>query len=237
MLSTSSRTQFLFSILMVIVPFSMFMTDTIQAQDHGDWETVMEEFEALDKQNNYPPESIFFTGSSSIRLWSSLAEDIAPYPVIERGFGGSRMPDLLHYADRYISDHSFRALVLFVANDITGNTETDRTPEEVQNLFEQFIQKIRGYNSDAPIFIIEITPTNSRWNVWSKTERANNLIAQLCDTHKNVMFIPTRDLFLTQEGTPNDDLFISDRLHLNEKGYAVWSKRIRSYLDPVLSTQ
>lgn len=235
--SVFSFNQLFFYIFIITLLFLSQVPDDVRAQDHRDWESVMEEFEALDRQHDYPDESIFFTGSSSIRLWNTLAEDLAPYPVIERGFGGSRMPDLLYYADRYIGDHTFRALVLFVANDITGNTETDRTPEEVRDLFGQFIQKIRSYQADAPVFIIEITPTNSRWSVWPEINRANNLIAQLCDDYENVLYIPTRDLFLTQEGTPDDNLFVSDRLHLNEKGYQVWAKRIRSYLDPVLSGQ
>lgn len=204
------------------------------AQTHSDWEGAMQEFEALDLQHNYPDKSILFTGSSSIRLWNTLAENMLPYPVIQRGFGGSKMPDLLHYADRYISGHTFRALVLFVANDITGNPETDLTPERTAGLFEDFILKIRDYNRDAPIFIIQITPTNSRWNVWPQISRANALIARLCDRYDNVIFIPTKDLFLDETGRPMDELFRDDRLHLNEKGYALWTNRIRSYLDPVM---
>ena len=38
-----------------------------------------------------PPQSCayLFVGSSSIRFWKSLAEDMAPYPTINRGFGGA----------------------------------------------------------------------------------------------------------------------------------------------------
>jgi hypothetical protein len=204
------------------------------AQGPERWESVMQEFEQLDREERYPPESIFFTGSSSIRLWDTLAEDMAPYPVIERGFGGSRMPDLLYHADRFIGVHDFQALVLFVANDITGNPDEDRTPGEVRDLFEKFFLQIREYQPDAPIFVIEITPTNSRWDAWPQIREANGLIAQLCDEYEKVIFIPTADLFLDQSRVPKPDLFVSDQLHLNEAGYAVWAKRVRSYLDPVL---
>jgi hypothetical protein len=207
----------------------------LSAQDPGRWEAVMQEFEELDREKNYPPESVFFTGSSSIRLWETLADDMEPYPVIERGFGGSRMPDLLYHADRYIGVHDFRALVLFVANDITGNPDEDQTPREVRDLFEEFFQTIRRYQEDAPLFIIEITPTNSRWDSWPQIREANGLIARLCDEYENVIFIPTADLFLDNSRQPKPDLFMSDQLHLNEAGYAVWAKRIRSYMDPVLN--
>ncbi len=194
----------------------------------------MKAFEALDAENTYLPESIFFTGSSSIVLWKTVAQDMAPYPVIHRGFGGSNMTDVLRYADRYIKKHSFRAMVVFVANDIVGNPESDKTPEQVRDGFRDFILKIRSYNAEAPIFIIAITPTNSRWAVWSKTKQANSLIAQLCDEHKGVMFIPTEDLFIGEDGKPKPELFVSDQLHQSEAGYAVWSKRVRSYVEATL---
>lgn len=222
------------SFVMIATLLFFLPASAATAQTHNDWEGAMQEFEALDLHHNYPDKSIFFTGSSSIRLWNTLAENMSPYPVIQRGFGGSKMPDLLYYADRYISGHTFQALVLFVANDITGNPETDLTPERTAGLFEDFILKIRDYNRDAPIFIIQITPTNSRWNVWPKISRANALIARLCDRYDNVIFIPTKDLFLGETGRPMDEMFRDDRLHLNEKGYVLWTNRIRSYLDPVL---
>jgi lysophospholipase L1-like esterase len=31
-----------------------------------------------------------------------------------------------------------------------------------------------------------------------------------------------------------DHLFVSDRLHLSPAGYAKWTLRVRSYLEPVL---
>jgi len=198
------------------------------------WEPAMQAFEALDAANTYPPESIFFTGSSSIVLWRTVAQDMAPYPVIHRGFGGSNMTDVLRYADRYIKKHAFGSMVVFVANDIVGNPASDKTPEQVRDLFRDFILKVRSYNADAPIFIIAITPTNSRWAVWPQSRQANNLLLQLSDQHKNVMFIPTEDLFLGADGKPKSELFVSDQLHMSAAGYALWSKRVRGYVETVL---
>lgn len=198
------------------------------------WEAAMLEFEERDRSNSYPPESIFFTGSSSIRLWSTLAYDMAPYPVIQRGFGGSRMADVLRLSDRYIAHHSFLAMVLFVANDITGSLY-DIRPVEVRNQFEEFIGKMRSINSETPIFIIAITPTRSRWSVWDLNQSVNYKLAGLADNHHNVIFVPTEDLFLGEDGLPVESLFVDDQLHLSVDGYTLWTKRLRSYMDPVLS--
>ncbi|MEX0944646.1 MAG: hypothetical protein WDZ38_03165, partial [Balneolaceae bacterium] len=107
---TSYCQLFLFSIVLLFVK-------PVTAQETDQWESAMLQFEELDRTHTYPPQSIFFTGSSSIRLWETLEEDMHPYPVIQRGFGGSRMTDLLNHADRYIAGHSFGAMVVFVAND------------------------------------------------------------------------------------------------------------------------
>jgi glycerophosphoryl diester phosphodiesterase len=57
------------------------------------WETDIQKFEQLDKSVTYSEDAILFAGSSSIRLWSTLEKDMAPYPVIQRGYGGAKLSD------------------------------------------------------------------------------------------------------------------------------------------------
>lgn len=207
----------------------------VLAQDSDQWEGAMKNFEVLDRSNSYSKDALFFTGSSSIRLWKTLEQDMSPYMVIQRGFGGSKMPDLLRYADRYIKKHEFAAMVVFVANDISGAEDgSDATPVEVVGLFEEFILKVKGYHAEAPIFLMAITPTNSRWKVWDQTRAVNLGLAKLADTHEGVIFVPTEDLFLGADGRPMAHLFVADQLHLAPEGYALWTTRLRAYLDPVV---
>ena len=104
------------------------------------WESDIRKFEQLDKSAIDPDNAILFAGSSSIRLWSTLREDVTPYPVIQRGFGGSKFSDLAVYAKRIVYPHQFRALVIFEANDITG-IAADKSPEEVVKLFRNYLNK------------------------------------------------------------------------------------------------
>jgi hypothetical protein len=84
------------------------------------WENDIREFEKLDKSEKYSPDALLFTGSSSIRMWTTLETDMAPFPVIQRGYGGARLSDFAVYAGRIIAPHPCRAILIFVANDITG---------------------------------------------------------------------------------------------------------------------
>jgi len=197
------------------------------------WESDIAKFEQLDRSEIYPKESVIFAGSSSILLWSTLKEDLTPYPVIQRGFGGSKLSDLAVYAGRIFDPHEFRAAVIFIANDITGS-EKDKSPEEVLALYKSVIKTIRKKHKEAPVFWIAITPTASRWKAWPQIQEANNMIKEYCEKNKNLYFITTDFAFLGNDGKPKNELFRDDLLHLNDKGYDKWQEIIKKELDTVL---
>ena len=197
------------------------------------WENAIQKFEQLDKSESYPKESVIFAGSSSIVLWSTLKEDMAPYPVIHRGYGGAKLSDFAVYAGRIFDPHEFRAAVIFIANDISGS-DKDKSPEEVLALYKSVIKTIRKNHKDAPVFWIAITPTSSRWKAWPQIQKANSLIKEYTEKNKNLYFITTDFGFLGNDGKPKDELFRNDLLHLNDKGYDVWQEIIKKELDRVL---
>ena len=197
------------------------------------WEEDIQRFEELDKTEVYPPDAILFAGSSSIRLWSTLVADLAPYPIIQRGFGGSRLSDLAVYAERIFEPHLCKAIVLFVANDIVGS-DLDKSPEEVASLFKIVLKTIRKSHPVTPVFWIEVTPCSSRWKMWPEIQKATALIRRICENQKNTYSIRTDFAFLNSEGKPKDELFIEDLLHLNTDGYAVWTEIIKKELRKVV---
>lgn len=197
------------------------------------WEADIRKFEQLDSIHKYPDDAILFMGSSSIRLWNSLEEDMKPYKVIQRGFGGSKFSDVAWYTPRIVYPHKCKAVVIFVANDIVGSDE-DKTPAEVASLFSYTVKTIRKKLPEVPVFYIQVTPTERRWNVWPKIQEGNMLIKNLSARLYKVYYIETADKFLNPEGKPRQELFIKDKLHLNEDGYKVWTGIIKHELDAVL---
>ena len=197
------------------------------------WDSDIQKFEQLDKTYEYPADAILFAGSSSIRLWTTLEIDMAPYPVIQRGYGGAKLSDFVVYASRIFDPHPCKAIVIFIANDISGG-EKDKSPEEVAGLFRILLKTIRKAHPDTPLFWIAVTPTPSRWKVWPQIKEANNLIKNICDKKDNTYFIRTDYAFLDESGQPIDEFFRTDRLHLTEKGYAIWTGIIINELKRVL---
>ncbi len=197
------------------------------------WESTIQKFEQLDQTESYLEDSILFVGSSSIRRWSTIQEDMAPFTVIQRGYGGAKYSDVAWYAKRIIYPHQFKALIFFVGNDISGSKE-DKPPEEVAWLFKTIVGIVREKYPETPIFCIEITPTNRRWNVWPEIKKANRLLKAECDSLPNVYFIETSHRFLGSDGRPKSQLFLKDQLHLNRDGYRLWTGLIQEALKEVL---
>jgi hypothetical protein len=231
--------------ILLLIPLLVLANFTATAQGTADlekyrsgstkrWEKDIAKLEALDKSESHPDNAILFVGSSSIRRWETIAADMAPYHPIRRGFGGCKWSDVAIFADRLITPHQFRAVVFFVANDITGGDD-DKTPEEVAALFAQVWQRVRAHNSDAPVFFIPVTPTPSRWSVWPTARKANSEIRQFCADKDNTWFIGTESIYLDADGQPRPGLFVGDRLHLNPDGYSRWATAIKSHLDTVLN--
>ncbi len=207
--------------------------EPFRARAVADWEEDIRHFEALDASEVYEDDAILFIGSSSIRLWESMADDMRPYSVIQRGYGGARYSDLAIYAERIIEPHDYRALVMFVANDISGE-ERDQSPEAVGQFVRRILDVAKAHRPDPPVFIIEVTPTESRFIVWPEIRRVNAILREIALTTDNTYFVPTAEYYLDASGNPRPELFVDDKLHLNADGYALWTKLIRRRLDEIL---
>ena len=171
-----------------------------------------------------------FVGSSSIRRWDNIAQDMHPFRSVKRGYGGAHFYDLIHFTESLVAPHQrAKALLCFVGNDISG-AETDLSPNQAFRLFKFFKKQVHGLFPDLPIYFIEITPTPARWNVWSQISSFNTKVRTYASSHPKVKFISTQSQFLGDNGRPIPRLYMSDSLHLSEDGYEVWSKAIKQNL-------
>jgi hypothetical protein len=198
------------------------------------WEKEIAALEELDSTEKAGKDSILFLGSSSIRLWKSMADDLAPWPVVRRGYGGAKFSDLAFYIKRLMMAHSPRAVVIYVGNDITGKPETDKTPEDVLKLYERVISDIRLKAAEAEIFVIGITPSPKRFVAWEQLQKLNALLEARCEKDERLHFIRTAEQYLTTDGRPRPELYVSDQLHQNADGYKLWSGIIKAELEKIL---
>lgn len=178
---------------------------------------------------------VLLLGSSSIRLWETAAEDLAPYRVVRRGYGGAKYSDLAFYLDRLTSGLRFRAAVLFVGNDISGGP-ADKSPDEVGRLFGYVADSLRETQPGCVVIVVDVRPTPARFKAWPAIEAGNAALRAACERREGVDFLDTSRVFLDEAGLAvREELYGEDRLHLNPAGYRVWRSLIRDELDRRLS--
>jgi lysophospholipase L1-like esterase len=100
--------------------------------------------------------TIVFMGSSSIRLWSTLGQDMAPLVTVNRGFGGAKLADTVHYAARVVDIEKPGAIVIFVGtNDV--HPGASKPPEVLLQSYRELVKRIREMHESTPIYYIAIT--------------------------------------------------------------------------------
>ena len=135
----------------------------------GTWESAIAAYEASDVENGPEPGSIVFVGSSSILFWETLHEDMAPMPVLNRGFGGSEIAHVTHFADRIVLPYEPTAIVLYAGdNDIGFGSSADCTLARLRSVR---CEHIRAAAPDTPIYYISIKPSPARWALWEEMKR------------------------------------------------------------------
>lgn len=198
-----------------------------QAPDTDRWAKEMAAFAAEDESQPFAPGGIVFGGSSSIRLWD-LPAAFPGKRVLNRGFGGSQIPDSVRHVERLVLRHT-PATVVFYAGD--NDLASGRTPEQVLADFEAFVRAVHATLPATRIAFVAIKPSLARWAIVDKVREANRLIRAVCDRDDRLGFVDVDGPMIGWDGKPRADLFAQDGLHLSPKGYALWNVLVAPFLD------
>jgi lysophospholipase L1-like esterase len=195
--------------------------------DFAKWEKEIATFEQMDRTNPPPKDAVLFTGSSTIRRWTTLAQDFPGQRVINRGFGGSEILDAAHFADRIISPYAPRVIFLRAGgNDLWHG----KLPEQVFADFRDFVTKVHAKLPETEIVFISLNPTPSRWVEHEKEQALNALVQEFIRGKPRLKYVDTYPMVLGADGRPRAELFVADQLHFNAAGYALLADRVRPFL-------
>ena len=192
------------------------------------FEKEIQTFETRDRQTPPPADAILFTGSSSIRFWTDLPAYFPGKVVLNRGFGGSQLSDVRHFADRVIVRYHPRQIVLYAGeNDIaTGRQTARQTCARFVDVFRHVRKKLP--NTTFTYIAIKLSP--SRRQFWPAMNDANRRISRFLATRPNAQFVDIRPVMLDPGGQPLGALFKPDSLHMNQKGYERWAPVLQPFL-------
>jgi len=182
------------------------------------------------KQDSIVPpvkNAILFVGSSSFAKWKDVADYFPGYIIVNRGFGGSTLLDVIRYAYDIIVPYQPKQVFIYAGdNDLAEGASVAEVVTRLKTLF----QLIRINVPNATMDYISIKPSPSRENLMPKMKEANKQIEAFLKTQKNAGFINVFSPMLNADGQPKPEIFVEDRLHMNADGYAIWKKTILPYL-------
>ncbi len=194
----------------------------------NEWEPAIQEFERQDRQSPPPDDPLLFTGSSSIARWSNLAEDVGHPPVLNRGFGGSEITDLIHFADRIIIPYAPRGVIIYSGdNDLAAGKRPERIENDARELIRQIHQSLPG----TPLTFLSVKYSPARQGLWGEIKTLNDRFANLSVEREKAYYLDVASCLRNSDQSARRHCYVDDDLHLSEEGYALWANILTSDLD------
>lgn len=200
----------------------------VQMDEPNRFEGEIQLFEKADSKSFPPEDATLFIGSSSIRMWPSLQSAFPDRHVIQRGFGGSQTSDVLHFFDRIVAPYRPETIVYFTG---TNDLAVGRTPVEVVDNVEEFINRVLKIRPDTRVIILSNTIAISRKHLHERYREANRLLKKMLEQYENAIYVDVTNPGLNDQGKPRPEIYRADSLHLNQTGYDMWEDILRPELN------
>ena len=208
----------------------LFLTFPVLAQkQHPPFWKDIQQFKKQDQQNPPPKKATLFIGSSSFTKWTDVQDYFPKHKIVNRGFGGSTLPDVIRYADDIIFPYHPKQIVIYCGDNDAASSETI-SADSILNRFKRLYQMIRSKLPRAEVTYISIKPSPSREKFFPVMDKANWEIKRFLEGERRADFVDIWHRMLDDYGQPRKELFGTDMLHMNKKGYAIWQKAIQPYL-------
>ena len=196
------------------------------------WEEQIRAFEKKERRQPTAKGAVVFAGSSTIRFWSTLARDMAPLPAVQRGFGGAKVNDVIHYMDRLITSHDPAMVVLYIgANDMLGfGGNRPKSVPQMQQLYDTLLTRLHDRLPRARIVVLATFPSPLNARRAREIEAVNEYLRETVEDKPWLDLLDGNEALKTASGDPDRSLFRFDRVHLNKEGYARWAQILRPKL-------
>mgnify|MGYP000679761906 CR=1 FL=1 len=209
----------------ILLALLLFVSTSVLAQNPFEKEILA--YEKQDSLSMPAKGQILFIGSSSFRLWKSFEADMKGLPAsFNRGFGGSTLADALYYFDRMVVKYQPKWVIMYEGdNDLAKG----KLPQQIATEYDEFKARLKKQVPGAKLVFVAARPSLARVAIVDKQKELNALIKA-----KGDYFIDMHSPFYLSDGTLMMDIFVADKLHLNEKGYAIFAKQIRQFIQSTI---
>lgn len=213
--------------LLIVLVLSI-VSLTVWAQPKPFWEEI-KAFKTQDSIQKPQDGMLLFIGSSSFRLWKSVKEDFHNENIVNRAFGGATLEDLVYWQNEVVLKYKPKKIFIYCGENDVASAESI-TPEMVFNRYKTLHSTLRNQFPQTPIVFVSLKPSILRWAMKERMITVNALIRDYLKTDNHSVFVDVWDKML-ENGQPMKDIFIEDNLHMNAKGYAIWTNALSKYVN------
>ncbi len=202
---------------------------SVEAKDPpvNQFEFAIKAFERKDSASPPPQHGTVFIGSSTFTKWTDLENEFREFKAINRGFGGSTIPEINNYVDRIVTKYNPYRIVFYAGTNDIAEGHTGKTVSED---FKTFVDKVRAALPDAEIYFISMSVAPSREQWIDQYETGNKLVKSYTEHTPHLHYIDVTPVMHDQKGALRRDYFLLDRLHMKPSGYQAWTPIIRQAL-------
>ncbi len=224
--SQTSSVYVLAGLLVASAP--TLLSGQVADPDATRFESAMATFARYDARNSFPADATVFVGSSSIVGWDT-GDRFRGMPLINRGFGGSQMSDLLHYVQETVLTYAPRTVVVYEGDN---DTSAGKRSQQLLQDYQEFVEAVLMAQPSTRVVILSIKPSLARWDVWPEMQESNAAIEAYAQMDARVDFVDIGTAMLGGDGLPRPELFVGDGLHMTPAGYDVWDEILMEALMP-----
>ena len=214
--------------LLILIAF-LFTIQLTKAQNAPAFWPDIVNFKKEDADKAPAQHAILFVGSSSFTKWTDVSNYFPGYTIVNRGFGGSTLVDVIRYAYDVILPYHPKQVVVYCGENDLAYSDTV-SPMEVLRRVQTLFAMIRINLPSATIDFVSIKPSPVRASIQPRVIEANRLIKAYIQHEKNVAFIDVYHPMLDAKGNMREEIYLSDRLHMKPEGYAIWKRIIQPFL-------
>lgn len=185
----------------------------------------------VDRDASDPPprDAILFIGSSIFRQWTNVRDHMAPLPVFNRAFGGSRTWEVLHYMDQIVLPYRPRIIVYYTgSNDVNAG----ESAEDIVSRVQAFIDRAHAALPETRVYFVAINKSPDKRNRWSVVDAVNNALGARAKTMPHLRYIDLNPALFDDKGEPKTELYRPDGLHFHPPAYDLFAGIIK----PILTT-
>ena len=190
----------------------------------------MAAFKKLDEENPPQPGLTLFVGSSTFTIWKSMQEDMPDIALINRGFGGSQVTDLIEHFDTVIAPYDPKHIVI---DEGDNDLASGKAPELVLSNYKKLLETIRERYAQVPVTVVSVKPSEARRDKIESMNELNQKLNVWASLTDNLYYLNTFDITVNGEGRPIPEYYQKDNLHLNQNGYKAWARKIAEHIKKV----